>query len=368
MSVANFEQYLRQVESLKQGFDLLKFHTVITDANGNILYANKAVEAQTGYPYGEILGKNPGDLWGGKMQKDVYEKMWQKIKTQKEPFVGEVRNVRKDGTEYWQELYISPIVDENDVVKFFVGIEPNITNRKRQEQFREEFIGMLAHQSKKPLTAMHWALELLLDYGNLNPKQATQLKDVFDNTGNLINLINDLLLLSRVEGDGDGKKEEERFDLLPEIESILKTTQKRNEKVSFIFTHDESPSVVIANKTLMQQVFTNLIANAAEYADPENAKVALTLKKDDYTYEFAVTNNGLSIASEDKPKIFGRFFRTEEAKKKKSGGTGLGLYLVQLICGRLGWKVWFESPTEEGNGATFFISIPKKKGVSEKLP
>lgn len=366
LSVATFEQYLRHIEPLKQGFDLLKFHTVITDINGNILYANKAVEAQTGYAYPEMLGKNPGDLWGGKMEKEVYEKMWRTMKTNKEPFVGEIRNTRKDGTEYWQELYISPILDDHNEVKFFVGIEPNITNRKRQEQFREEFIGILAHQSKKPLTAMHWALELLLDYGNLNTDQAKQLKDIFNSTGNLIDLINDLLLLSRIEGDGGGKKEDEYLDLVEEIAHIVATAQKHHSRTSFAFTHDEGPMTVSANKTLTQQVFTNLINNAAEYADEHTPKVSITLKKTDYTYELSITNNGITIALEDQPKIFGRFFRTEEAKKHKGGGTGLGLYIVKLICDRAEWKVWFESGVNNTEETTFFVSIPKKKGGSEE--
>lgn len=367
LSIATFEQYLREVEPLKEGFDLLKFHTVITDANGNILYANKAVESQTGYARAEMLGKNPGDLWGGKMEEETYKKMWHTMKTSKEPFMGEIRNTRKDGTTYWQELYISPILDDHGEVKFFVGIEPNITNRKRQEQFREEFAAMLAHQSKKPLTAMHWVLELLLDYGNLNPEQAAQLKDVFNDTENLIDLINDLLLLSRIEGDGESKKEEERFDLREEIEHILSAIQKRHNTVSFTFTHSDSPFEIVANKIFTQQIFANLIANAAEYADASNPTVSLLLTSTDYTYEFTVTNNGLGIREQDKQKIFGRFFRTEEAKKIKSSGSGLGLYIVKLLCDRFAWKVWFESPPGDGAGVSFFVSLPKKRGGGERF-
>ncbi|MBI4250108.1 PAS domain S-box protein [Candidatus Uhrbacteria bacterium] len=97
-------------------FDAIDEHIVLTDANANIIYANKAVEKRTGYPITEIIGKNPGDLWGGNMPNKFYEKMWHRIKEEKISFVGEVKNRRKDGTEYWQELRIYPILDTSGEV------------------------------------------------------------------------------------------------------------------------------------------------------------------------------------------------------------------------------------------------------------
>lgn len=127
-----------EITPLAQVFDLLDDHIIITDPDARIVYANYAVQKNTGYNPNEIIGKNPGELWGGNMPEEFYEKMWTTIKTDKRPFVGEVKNVRKDGTEYWQELRVYPIFDKYGDIKIFIGIEPNITARKIAEGLQKK--------------------------------------------------------------------------------------------------------------------------------------------------------------------------------------------------------------------------------------
>jgi PAS domain S-box-containing protein len=122
------------VTSITRGFDELADHVVVTDPNGVIIYANQAAATQTGFAQHEMIGKKPGDLWGGHMGPEVYEEMWHTIKELKKAWHGEVRNKRKDGTEYWQELRVNPVLDDEDEIVFFVAIEPNITERKNAEQ------------------------------------------------------------------------------------------------------------------------------------------------------------------------------------------------------------------------------------------
>ena len=123
----------KELDPLPKAFDLLPDHVVVTDLDGLIIYVNKAVREQTGYDANEVIGKNPGKLWGGQMSKEFYEKMWQTIKVDKKPFVGEVKNKRKDGSFYWQELMVYPVLDEAGEIKVFIGLEPNIDARKKLE-------------------------------------------------------------------------------------------------------------------------------------------------------------------------------------------------------------------------------------------
>jgi len=127
---------------LKEVLDSLPIHFAITDANANILYANKAAEVRTGFSLKEAVGKNPADLWGGQMPKEFYEKMWQTIKVEKKPFIAEIQNKKKGGPLYWQKIYISPIFDEKDEIRFFVAIAPDIT------KYKEEII---LHQQLLPI-------------------------------------------------------------------------------------------------------------------------------------------------------------------------------------------------------------------------
>lgn len=291
------------------------------------------------------------------MPKEFYEKMWQAIKIEKRPFAAEVKNKRKDGTEYWQELHISPVLRENGEVKFFIGIEPDITERKERDKFREEFVSMLAHQLKNPLAAVKWALDWLSVRGDLTDDQQETIKTIYRQNESLINLVTDLLVLARI---GDVQLKNEELDLTQEIDNIISNVKIKNPLVVFSFEKDNAISIV-SNKSLAAQVFLNLISNAAEYSDKTAGKVRMVLRRDGLNYIFSVENNGISIPREDQPKIFSKFFRASNARELKETGTGLGLFIVKVICDGLGWKVWFQSPISNQNqGTIFFIKIPMR--------
>lgn len=356
---SKLEHYIKEIEPLKQGFDLVNDHVIITDENANIVYANKAMERNTGFSVEEVIGKNPGDLWGGNMPQDFYEKMWQQIKIKKKPFVGEVQNKRKDGQEYWQDLHITPIVDEEGNVKFFIGIELNITEHKQREQFQTEFVGIISHQLQTPLTAIRWTLDWLAKSGGLTEDQRQALADLYAQTRGLINLVGDLLLLSRL---GEVQPGKEAIDLVGGVEEIIAAAKKRHPPISFSFNSAEGQFSVIANKSLARQLFSNIIFNAAEYASKAAGKVAVTLSRENTALVFSCEDNGIGIPEKEQEKIFTRFFRASNASQAKERGTGLGLFIVKMIANDFGWNVSFKS--KEGEGAAFFVKIPSANASS----
>jgi PAS domain S-box-containing protein len=267
----NVYEDIKEIASLRRAFDALQDHVIITDENGNILYANRAVEAKTGFSISEVIFKSPGDLWGGKMPRDFYEKMWHTIKEEKKPFVGEVSNRKKDGTEYWQELHIAPILDEKGEVKFFIGIEPDITDRKRKEKFSGDFVSVVGHQLRDPLSAILWTLEWLSERGELKEDQRATFEEIYKQSRSLSDLITDLLLLARV---GSMNQENENLDLLKEVERVIYHVKEKNPKVIFSLESEAGPCVIKTVKSFALQVFTNIIANAAEYCEKETGKFA----------------------------------------------------------------------------------------------
>lgn len=347
---------IEMLEKLKVAFDAVSDHVVITDKDGNILYANSAVEKMTGFPLKETIGKNPADLWGGNMPKEFYENMWHTIKTEKKPFVGEVQNKKKDGTFYWQEVHISPVLDEAGEVKFFIGIEPNITDRKGREKFSEEFVSILAHQLKNPLTTIRWALESVFGSGRLTLQDRQALQEIYKENRSLIDLISDLLLVARVQDVG---AEPVEFDLAEEIRTIGERLSKANPEVMFRFEKKGDQFALKVNKSLALQAFQNLITNAFEYADKQAPQVILTVSQEKERCLFSCENNGLSIPKGEQPKIFSKFFRASNAQQAKENGTGLGLFIVKTICDFLGWTVSFQSPRAEGDGTIFYVAIPR---------
>lgn len=342
-----------QILALKNAFDLLNDHVIITDKNANVLYANKAAEHQTGYGQSEIFGKNPADLWGGHMPKEQYQEMWNTIKNEKKAYVGEVKNVRKDGTEYWQELHISPVLDDGGEVQFFIGIEPNISDRKEREAFSERFAGIAAHQLRDPLDAIQLTLEWLTHSGKLTSKDKVKLEEVYAQNQGLINLVADLLVLARL---GSPSLTAESINLKDVIEPVIDLVKKQNPDVIISFECDDGLFEISANKSLATQVFANLIHNAAEYADEKKGEVVVTLERLPEGFRFSCFNNGSSISPEDQKKIFRPLFRSEHAKARRSTGAGLGLSIVKMITDAFGWKVSFEN--KENEGVIFFVNIP----------
>lgn len=121
-----------ELEKFRQAVDTSFDHIVIADPDGKILYVNHAAELLTGYSREEMIGKTPA-LWGRQMPQDFYETMWQTIKTEKNKYAGELTNKRKDGEKYLSSLRISPILDEDGKISFFVGIERDITEERKSQ-------------------------------------------------------------------------------------------------------------------------------------------------------------------------------------------------------------------------------------------
>lgn len=362
LSLSRLAQLIAEIEPLKQGFDNLSFPAIITDRDAVILYTNRAVEKQTGFSAQESIGKNPADLWGGHMDKEFYTKMWDTILNQKLPFVGEMKNHHKDGREYWQEIQISPVIHKNGEVLFFIGIEPDISDRKERERFREEFISLLAHQLRNPLTSIRWSLSLLLDKGGLTPDQQKILEEVYHDDRLLIDLIADFLVITRV---GSAKPNQETIDLVTVIEEIVKQIKETYPQVTIDFNTNGKYLFQTNTKQLITQVFSNLIINAAKYCDDQNGKVTISLKHGDSGYVLSVENNGPLIPQDEHINIFTKLYRGNNATDRNKAGTGLGLYIVKLICDNFDWTVTFESPKKGGNTTVFTIIMPVKS--SEKL-
>lgn len=121
-----------ELDKFKLAADNSFNHTVITDPDGHVLYANRAAEKLTGFAIEEMLGKTPA-LWGKQMSREFYESFWHVVKQEKRPYLGEVTNRRKDGTKYLASINASPILDSQGRVKFFVGIERDITEERQHQ-------------------------------------------------------------------------------------------------------------------------------------------------------------------------------------------------------------------------------------------
>lgn len=330
---------------------------VISDTEGAIVYVNPAVTRLTGYSRYEVMGKKAGKAWGGQMEKSFYEDLWDTIKNQKKVFKGEVTNVRKSGEKYIAEVTISPILDEDSNVIYFVAIERDITKAKGIDRMKTEFISLASHQLRTPLTAMKWFLELLLeDETNFKQEQKEMLNNINVSNERMIELVNALLNVSRIES-GRIIVDPEPTDIVALLNEVIREVSVRaNEKKIQIIvsTHQKLPKINIDPK-LIRNVYMNLLSNAIRYS-PDNSEIAVFISKKDKEIISQVSDNGYGIPEKDKDRIFQKFFRATNAVKIETKGTGLGLYLAKAIIESSSGKIWYES--SEGKGTTFWFTIP----------
>lgn len=352
------ESLAGDLEKFKLAVDNASDHIVITDPDGVILYANRAVEKITGYSHSEVIGNKPS-LWGKQMPEEFYNNLWKTIKEEKTNFIGELNNRRKNGEIYVAEASISPILNSNNKVIFFVGIERDITLLKEISDAKTEFVSVASHQLRTPLTGIKWLTEIMLKNreNNLTEKQKEILKDINLSNDRVIKLVNDLLSVSRIETGSKtlSLKEVEIATLINEVMDSLKPiAEKTSVDLNSAISLPEDYKITI-DEDKIRQVMNNLISNAIKYSKPKDAKVDILAEIKNNEFIFSVKDNGIGIPVKDQRHVFEKFFRADNALLSQTEGTGLGLYIVRSYIESHGGRIWFES--EENKGTTFYFSL-----------
>jgi PAS domain S-box-containing protein len=332
----------------------------ITDLEGKILYINSAATDITGYSRYELIGQKAGKAWGGNMKRDTYKRLWKTIKEKKHVFKDELDNKRKNGEKYIAEVTISPILDEQGAVMFFVGIERDITKAKEVEKMKNEFISLASHQLRTPLTAMKWLIELLLDGegGKLKKEHRDMIDSINQSNERMIKLVNSLLNVSRIES-GRIIVEPMSTDIKELVKGVISEVEvkAREKEQKIVFScHPNLPKLNIDPK-LVRNVYQNLLTNSIRYS-PVGSDITLIISKDSKNLISQVSDNGFGIPSNVKDKIFQKFYRAPNAVKVETKGTGLGLYLAKQIVEASEGKMWFIS--EEDKGTSFWFTLPLK--------
>jgi signal transduction histidine kinase len=255
---------------------------------------------------------------------------------------------------------IVPVIREKEKIGTLVILH-NISREKLVEKLKTEFVSLAAHQLRTPLSAIKWTIKMVLeeDLGPINKEQREFLEDAYESNERMINLINSLLDISRIE--------EGRYifnSVLADIEEIAervinackKESQKRGIKIEFKKPEKGLPKIML-DVEKMQIVIDNLLKNALKYT-LKGGKVTISLKSGKKEIEFSIKDNGVGIPENQQKRIFTKFFRATNIKKMDTTGSGLGLYITKNIIKAHGGKIWFTS--KEGQGATFYFTLPIK--------
>ncbi|MDP3057812.1 MAG: ATP-binding protein [bacterium] len=235
----------------------------------------------------------------------------------------------------------------------------DITSEKKLDDAKIGFISTASHQLRTPLTSLRWFSEMLLegDAGKMNKNQKTFLNNIYEGVVRMINLVNLLLQMARVEA-GRVKIEPVAVNLSKMTESVATAfkadLEKKNQKVVIKAIPKKIPDIYM-DYDVIWQVLQNLISNAIRYS-PKKGVITVKIEKKDKFVELSIKNEGIGIPKSQQERIFEKFYRANNAVQAAPEGSGLGLALVKLLVEGWRGKVWFES--KEGKGATFFITIP----------
>lgn len=227
-------------------------------------------------------------------------------------------------------------------------------------RMKSEFVSIVSHQLRTPLSNLKWAIELLMSgrLGKIEERQTEYFKILKENSGRMEELVSDLLTVSRIETATLPLKKEE-FSLVNLINKLILEFQPlaKASNVEVEFKSQEDLPKVLADPYQIRLVVENLLDNAIRYIK-DKGKVEILLEKRGKNLYFEIKDNGVGIPKEDQKYIFQKFFRSENVLKYQTQGSGLGLYISKAIVERSGGKIGFKS--EENKGSTFWFTLPIK--------
>ncbi len=254
------------------------------------------------------------------------------------------------------QVNASPIF-ESKVTSGCLLVIHDITEIRRLETMRRDFVANVSHELKTPLTSIKGFVETLLE-GALEDKENSVnfLKIINTHADRLNTLINDLLDLSHIESQEIVLKKE-KFVIAKLVDEIMPGFKSQAKKKAVEIKTELPQSLeIVADKSKIEQVFTNLINNAIKY-NKENGFVRIYSETFADKIKIVVEDSGSGIPAKDIPRIFERFYRVDKARSRQLGGTGLGLSIVKHIIELHGGNVGVEST--EGLGSKFWFIVPK---------
>jgi len=333
--------------------------TIITiDAQGMILSFNNTVEDMFGYHASELIGQNIKILMPSPYAEmhDSYLANFQK--TGVTHIIGQTREVealRKNGETFAVELWVHKLKIKDKIQ--FMGIIRDISERQYVDRMKTEFISTVSHELRTPLTSIRGSLGMLKSgvLGEFPPKADRMIDLAHNNTERLINLVNDILDVEKIQA---GKMELKFAEL--NITELVQQSIAANKAyadsyhIKLEILPDIPDFLVYADANRLQQVMANLISNAAKFS-PEQGRVIINIEKKGAFIRTSISDQGLGIPEAYRSKLFQKFSQVDSSDTRQKGGTGLGLNITKAIIEHHGGHI--DYTTEENIGSTFFFDL-----------
>lgn len=351
---------------------------LIMDAEGMIHWVNDAFTALSGYTQNDVTGKRLDELlFGPSTNSDSVREFHQALQNGHE-LTQDLLQYHRDGRTCWVECRFIPVNDEDGKLSRWIALERDITRHRQTEQAllsakqsaedssraKSEFLANMSHEIRTPLNAILGMTELCLTT-ELTHDQQEYLRTVQSSADTLLQLLNDILDLSKIEA---GKMEIEEIDFnLAEVvrETVRALAVRAHEKRLELAVHMpmDMPQWLRGDPIRLRQVLFNLVGNAIKFT--ERGEVVVEVEEqwsgeDEVGLHFSIRDTGIGIPAYRLEQIFESFTQVDSSMARKFGGTGLGLTITSQLLQLMNGRIWVHS--KEGRGSTFHFTVRLKLG------
>ncbi|MBP9906613.1 MAG: response regulator [Rhodoferax sp.] len=352
-------------------------HAIVstTDLSGNITYANQRFCDISGYQVHELMGQNHRIVKSDEHDAALFEQLWHTV-SHGQVWRGEIKNRRKDGSFYWVNATIVPLLGQDGLPSSYIGIRTDITANKAMQQHllaaREDaeaamrakghFLANMSHEIRTPMNAVLGMLKLIQNT-DLTKRQLDYIVKADSAARSLLGLLNDILDFSKIDA---GKMSLEsrafRVDKLMRDLSVILSANLGAKPVEVLFDLDPAvPRALMGDVLRLQQVLINLSGNAIKFTAQGEVVISIrvTQRNDNGVgLRFAVRDSGIGIAPENQKHIFDGFSQAEASTTRRFGGTGLGLTISRRLVALMGGELSLDSELGVGSTFAFTITLP----------
>jgi len=356
------ELELKLTYDLNQSLQLFGENVVSSkaDINGHITYVSPALEDLSGYDQKELVGRHQTVLMHQDMNQSTITNIRETVNAG-ETWEGEIKGKKKDGSHFWLKCSLLPDFDKNNNVQGYTSISHDITAQKAKDQF----LSNMSHELRTPLNA-------IIGFSSILTKKLTQkaykemAKQIHSSSENLLNLINDILDLSKIK-DENFTLNPYQFNAYHEINAFTEQFEVLVHQKGLNFhTHlsESLKAMFLGDLTRINQISLNLISNAIKFT-PKNGDVSFSADYHEGNFILKIKDNGIGMNKLVQDKIFKPFVQADGSTTRHYGGTGLGLSITQNLVELMQGKI--ELKSEEDKGSTFIVTLPiEKVGEAQK--
>ncbi len=355
------EEFRKLTRFLESVIENIAEPLFIQDASCRYVFANEAFRNLAGYSRKEIVGRTDHELYWHEHAGEFSESVRRVFETGESAEFPEMSLIDREGVPHVTRTVAAPMKNEAGEVEFVVGITRDITEKRRLEEARLDFIRIAAHELRTPLTSLKLGFELLAreTRGTLNPEQQRSLDILSLSIERLSRLARNLLDLASMDAGLV------TLDVRPlEVEELFQEARAvfwsavADKGLELRVEVPEGLGRASGDPARLSQVIYNLVSNAVKFTD-SGAITMSARRRDDGEIEISVSDTGQGIPAGSRESIFSRFSKARSAQTAREG-TGLGLSISKAIVEAHGGRIWVESAP--GRGSTFTFTVPVEGG------